>query len=340
MVVPPRRRRGCGHCVCRLEAPFCNPPGSGAQFREVTYRRGTLGNARFTPDGQNITYTAAWERSTPELYTVATNAVGGRTLDLTNIRLLAISKSGELVVLLDAREIAALITPGNLARTSNSGGAPKPEIENVLDADFTPEGSALAIIRYVPDQQLCQVEFPIGKILHRNTAVDDLRLSPNGKYLAFITHHDASDDRGNVVILRSTGEKVVTAPLYESAQGLAWTPSGDEIWFSSPLGYGQIHALSLSGKIRDPLTVPGRLWLRDISGDGRLLVAQGIARRGIVVSSSDSQTQRDLSWLDFGYLRALSSDAKTILFEEEGAQEPSYKVYVPQHRWLLSGSYR
>jgi serine/threonine protein kinase len=34
-------------------------PVTGSQFHQVTYRRGALGNARFTPDGQNIIYTAA-----------------------------------------------------------------------------------------------------------------------------------------------------------------------------------------------------------------------------------------------------------------------------------------
>ena len=50
--------------------------------------------------------------------------------------------------------MAALIAPGNLARTSNTGGAPKPEIENIVAPDFRPDGSALAIVRYlliIPD---------------------------------------------------------------------------------------------------------------------------------------------------------------------------------------------
>ncbi len=43
-------------------------PATGAQFHQVTYRRGTPGTARFTPDGQNVVYTAAWEAAEPELY--------------------------------------------------------------------------------------------------------------------------------------------------------------------------------------------------------------------------------------------------------------------------------
>ncbi len=108
--------------------------------------------------------------------------------------------------------IATILSPGNLARTFAENGAPKPEIENVQAADFTPDGSALAIVRWVPAERMCQVEYPIGKVLYRDHAIDDVRFSPNGKYLAFIAHDNIFDDRGTVVILRSTGEKVVDQP--------------------------------------------------------------------------------------------------------------------------------
>jgi len=129
-----------------------------------------------------------------------------------------------------------------------------------------------------------------------------------------------------VVILRSSGEKVVESPLYNSLQGLAWTPSGNEVWTTSPLESGEMRALSLSGKVRPILAVPGRLRLEDIAADGRLLVEQGIYRWGII--AADGQSQRDLSWLNFGYLRALSEDGKTVLFEEEGNQLEDYAVFV------------
>ena len=74
--------------------------------------------------------------------------------------------------------------------------------------------------------------------------------------------------------------------------------------------------------------MPGRLHLRDISSKGQLLVGQGIARRGIVVSSNHGESLRDLSWLDFSYLRDISDDGKMILFEEEGSRSTNYTVYV------------
>ena len=74
--------------------------------------------------------------------------------------------------------------------------------------------------------------------------------------------------------------------------------------------------------------MPGRIHLRDISPKGQLLVGQGIARRGIVVSSNKGESLRDLSWLDFSYLRDISDDGKMILFEEEGSSTSNYTVYV------------
>jgi eukaryotic-like serine/threonine-protein kinase len=303
-------------------------PVIGSQFHQVTYRRGTLGNARFSSNGQNILYTAAMEGAEPEIYTVAVSAVGGHSLGIKNALLLAVSSKGELAVALNPKVVSALLFPGELARTYADNGAPKPEIENVQAADFTPDGSELAIVRYVVADQMCQLEYPVGKILHRDRAINDIRFSPNGKYLAFITHDNASDDRGNVVIMRKTGEKVATSPLFESAQGLSWSASGDEVWFTSPLESGDVHAFGLSGKIRNPLAVPGRLRLLDIAGNGQLLAAQGIARRGMVVSSKKGEVERDLSWLDFSYGRAVSNDGKLVLFEEEGSESLSYTVFV------------
>ena len=304
-------------------------PASNAQFHQLTYRRGQLvGNARFTPDGKDVIYTAAWDSPEPELYTVSVDGVGGHSLGIRNARLLSISRRGELAIALSPTDIATFLSAGSLARTDAGSNAPKPEIANVVAADFTPDGSALAIVRYVAADAMCQLEYPVGKVLHRASLIDNLRFSPDGRYLAFITHDNNSDDRGRAIVLRSSGEKVTESPLFESAQGLAWTPSGNQVWISSPLESGAIHALDLSGKISTPLAVPGRLRMQDIAANGQMLVEQGLARRGIVVSANRGESVRDLSWLDFSYLRAISDDGKTILFEEEGSSSATYSIYV------------
>jgi len=303
-------------------------PVTGWQFHQLTYRRGILTDARFTPDGQNVLYSAVWQGTQPEIYTTSATGSGGHPFGISDARLLAVSKTGEVAVALAPHFVTSLLNPGTLARTTGGSGAPKPEIENIVAADYAPDGSGLAIIRYLPDKALCQVEYPIGKVLYTAPAIDDLRFSPNGKYLAFIPHNNPFDDRGNAVILRTGGEKIATSALYESAEGLVWTRSGDEVWFTSPLETGKIHALSLSGKNRDVLSVPGRLFLRDIAPDGRLLAEQGIIHLGIIASTGKQGVQRDLSWLDYGFIRGISDDGQMILFDEEGSETPNYTIYV------------
>ena len=123
-------------------------------------------------------------------------------------------------------------------------------------------------------------------------------------------------------------EKVIESPLFESVQGLSWGPSGEEVWFTSPLESGDLHAFTLSGKSRTPLAVPGRLRLMDIGTNGELLVAQGVVHRGFVVSSSNGEAERDLSWLDYSFGRAVSGDGKMVLFEEEGNEARHDTVFV------------
>lgn len=303
-------------------------PSHGARFHQLTYRRGAADNARYSPDGRTVYYTAAWEGAQPEIYSVPVDGTGGHPLGIANARLLAVSKQGELAVALAPKQVTSLLDPGALAHVAQDT-APKPEIENIQAADFAPDGS-LAIVRYLPAESLCQLEYPIGHVLASAQAILSVRFSPNGKYLAFDTHTDPTDDRGNLVIVRTDGREVAQSPLYESIQGLAWTPSGNEVWFTHPLESGEIHALSLSGKVRTPLSVAGHLFLRDIAPNGQLLADQGIVRRGFVYSTADGTTQRDLSWLDYGFLRAISNDGKTVLFEEEGTavSNSTYTVFV------------
>jgi Tol biopolymer transport system component len=300
-----------------------------AIFRQVTFRHGDLNNARFTADGQNIVYTAAWEGAKPEIFTVSATQSGGRPLDIKNAILLAVAKSGELAVsLAPASDISNFMAVGTLARGSMTGGAPKAEIENVVAADFTPDGKSLAIVRYVRDQRTCQLEYPIGTVRFRNGYLSDVRFSPDGKYLAFIEHVSASDDRGNAVILRATGEKVATGPIRDSHRGLVWSPSGDEIWVTSPLYDGSLLAVDLEGGTRELLNVPGRLFVRDVLPDGRVLLDQGAVRRGIVAVLDHGATQRDLSWLDYSFVRAISKDGQMIVFEEEGKAVNGYRTFV------------
>jgi Tol biopolymer transport system component len=305
---------------------FATRAHESPSFRQVTFRHGTLGPARFTGDGQNIVYTASWEGLPPEIFVVPANQTGGRSLELKNAALLAVARTGEIAVALAPQPVvgASFFSPGTLARVSMTGGAPKAEIENVLAADYTPDGSSLAIVR-VPEPRSCLVEFPVGTVLFRAPYVSDLRFSPDGRHLALIAHPNPGDDRGSVVILRRDGGQVATGPMRDSHRGLAWSPRGDEVWTTAPLMNGIVEAIDLSGRRRDLLNVPGRLQIRDVRPDGRMLMDQGTVHRGLIVVSNSGETQRDLTWLNYSFVRDISRDGLMVLFEEQGL---NYHTFV------------
>ena len=60
-------------------------------FHPLTFRRGTIWSARFTPDGQTIIYGAAWEGKPTETFSTRSESTESRPLDLPDANILAIS---------------------------------------------------------------------------------------------------------------------------------------------------------------------------------------------------------------------------------------------------------
>src|SRR5262249_51679860 len=138
------------------------------------------------------------------LYVADANTQVGRTLGLPNMGLLAISRTSELAVLLSPHQLFAHASNawvGTLARVPLSGGTPRPVMENVQSADWSPDGSNLAISRYEPKQNTYMLEYPIGHVLYVTKGyVSDVRVSPDGKLVAFMDHPVLGDNIGAVAI--------------------------------------------------------------------------------------------------------------------------------------------
>ena len=79
--------------------------------------------------------------------------------------------------------------------------------------------------------------------------------------LALAVHPAYLNDAGNVVIVDRQGKTKATAGPWNSLEGIAWSPSGSEVWFAASVPTGawadEIHALSPSGKQRLLLRMPG-----------------------------------------------------------------------------------
>jgi len=185
-----------------------------------------------------------------------------------------------------------------------------------------------------------RLEFPVGKSLYETGGwIGPPRVSPPGDLIAFIDHPVQGDDRGTLAVIDLAGHRKVLSDEWYTIQGLAWSADSKEVWFTaSKSGVDRtLYAVTLAGKERMVLRLPGALMLCDIWKDGRVLMMRASWRRELVGMIAGETKQRDLSWLDYSYPAGLSPDGKTLLFDEEGGGGSlaysksgglSYAVYI------------
>jgi len=299
-------------------------------YRQLTFRGGTIRMARFAPDGKTIIYSAAWEGNPIDLFTTRPESPESRPFGLSEAEVLSISANGEMAVLLKSRNVAPYINEGTLGRVPLGGGAPREVLEHVQWADWSPDGSNLAIIREFAGQS--RLEYPIGKVLYQTGGwLSHARLSPKGDLVAFIEHPVRRDDAGSIAIADLAGKRTTLSAGWETVWGLGWSPTGSEIWFTSTrIGYGRyLSAVDLKGKERLLAREPGTLTLQDVARDGRVLLTRDVPRVGMVGLAPGATKERDLSWLDWSAPRDLSADGSTLLFVESGeAGGANYAAYL------------
>lgn len=116
-----------------------------------------------------------------------------------------------------------------------------------------------------------------------------------------------------------------------SAQGLTWSPDGDEIWFTAAsVGFNRyVHAVSRSGKRRGLAEGTGGLKIEDVSRDGKVLLSQEKARQSLYGKGPSAEKEIDLAWLDWSLPAGISNDGSIFLFDESGeGGGAGYSVYV------------
>jgi len=298
-------------------------------FRQMTFARGIVSNARFSPDGKTIVYDGAFNGAAPALFTTRDDAPEGRPL-LEGSRLLAVSSKGELAVLVRPQLLYHFQSRGTLARVALSGGRPREIVENVREADWSPDGSELAVIR--DEGGVCRLEFPAGHVLYSTTGyLSHLRVSPDGKRVAFYNHQIDGDDRGSLDVVDLAGHRSTLYQTGGAEEGLAWQPGSNEIWFTAASeGTNlQLRTVSLRGQMRTILGTPGAVILQDIAADGRLLLCRDLNRSWIYARGPADAAERDVSWLDQSLLDDLSNDGRLMAFTEQSeAMGPTYAVCI------------
>jgi serine/threonine protein kinase len=284
-------------------------------FTQLTSRRGTVWSARFAPDGQTIVYAASWDHEPVQLFSTRLGNSESRPLGFSPATLLSISTRGEMALLLRPRWPFTNLRVGLLARADLAGGAPRELLQDVHGADWSPSGTELVIVRTVGGK--FRLEFPIGRMLYETPGrLHHPRISPRADWIAL---YEASSNLSRLIVISPDGKRKVLSEGWENwSRGMAWSPNGDEVWFTGARSGEalKLYAVSLDGEERVVADVPESLELFDIGHDGRVLLAHSLQRRVTMGLRPGTREEHVLSWLDLSFLHDLAADGTAILFDD------------------------
>ena len=288
-------------------------------FQQVTFRRGPVMSARFTPDGQTVISGASWDGKSA-LFSTRLDTTESTALPLPPAtRLLSISRSGEL----------AVIVKGNiLARVPIGGAGAREVLAGVFDADWDPDGS-LAVVRREREQSW--VEYPLGKRLYEpGSGVFYVRLSPDGTLLAIVEQERIGGGAEWLTIVNRSGAIVAQSSRRGATiwSSLAWTPDGREVWFtaSEVAGRSGVHALTRDGRERVVHSVMGSVRILDIAADGRALLSLDSHRSDMTLVDVPASGERDLTWKEWSGSFVLSADGTMLAFGDGGLSSSKGEV--------------
>ena len=296
--------------------PFSSRPQP--VFHKLSFGKGALGRARFTPDGNSVLYDAAWEGRARELFTTRIDAPGGTLAGIQNSTVAGIHGSEAALILSPSYRTPAL-APGTLATWPLGGGSPRAILEGVIQADWSADGQQFAVVRSGMGQT--HLEYPVGHVLFSTGGwIGTPRISPDGRRVAFSHYLALGDAFGDLMIADQGGVSFLSGG-WRSILGLAWSPDGSEVWFSAGevWGWDSLYAVRLDGQIRTVLRAPNSLILMDIFKDGRTLLLSGTMTNELWGRGPGETAERAYNFRDATAVLGVSGDGRSLLFSEVGS---------------------
>ena len=332
-------RWGTAMLVCALSAVVAFVVGrrssGGAEYDQMlmqrrTYRTQAIFTARYSSNAEAFVYSAAESGNTPRIFVVSGAYPEPRAISDSATHLLAVSSKDELAVLIDAKYEHHRVFTGTLARMPLGGGTPREMVKGVRDADWSRDGSQIAIVRVIGGRD--RLEYPIGTTLYETAGyLSDVRIAPDGQHIAFNEHPEKPDDRGFVAIVDLGGKHVALTGEYSEIEGLAWATDGKSVVAGVQIAGAvlQLQRVTLAGKIE--LTAPGvgDATIQDIARDGRQLILREDALSSIWLQRANAAFASDLSWLNHTFFPILSGDGLQLVFgDAAGAAGNSYATML------------
>lgn len=299
-------------------------------FARVSFRQGIIHGARFSPDGRSLLYSSTWAGLPWQLHISHLDTLEERPIGPRDAHLLAVTPTGDLALNLDISFRAWRYSYcGTLARAPQMGTlTPKAELPEVQWAD-SDTGGNLAVVRVVDGRY--RLEYPPGTVrVVSDGWISHPRIAPSGKAVAYIDHPILNDDMGHVALWEEgRALRTLTRSWLGGARGLAW--KGHEVWFTAGEHTGRrgLWKVTRKGRIQSILQIPGELILQDITPEGRILLLREDSRQGLVFGNRGSSEPQTYGLRDWTYLRGLSRDGRSMVFEEQGEVGPlGYRIYL------------
>jgi Tol biopolymer transport system component len=292
------------------------PPPAVPSYTRLTFGHGTILSARFSRDGQTVVYSAAWDGHPAEVYATRIGSREARPLGVEGV-VLSVSSKDDVAVKRGrflGRRTAGQPDMGTLARVSLAGGAPRDLLEDVMAADWDPEGQDLAVLRRVGGKK--RLEYPIGHVVDDEDDLFNVRVLPGGRLATFRAEEvRVGVWRHSLLLLGSSGQEAVLSRGWTEWPYLTWSPATREILFVASREGEEVglHAVSLAGRERLVARLPGDFDEHDADPRGRLLLEQRSERGRLAGRLPGESLERELSWLHDGESHDLSVDGRRLL---------------------------
>jgi predicted Ser/Thr protein kinase len=297
------------------------PAAAPPRFVQLTFRRGVVTSARFSPDGHTVVYSALWDGRPPEVFSRRLDSPASVSLGLPPATLLSVSSRSELAVLVAPPGERGVLWVGTLARVPLSGGPLRPVLEQVLDADWSRDGRDLAAIRWHEGQ--FQLEYPLGTVLLRPCRATRLRVSPRGDEVALL-------DPGGIVIADRAGhtKRLGIPPAH---QRLSWWPDGGSLLVDAGDSdlRRTLRRVGANGRVAEICALAGTLVVHDVSREGRVLVHHGFERWSVRARAPGEAGEHDASVYANSQVQGLSADGSQILLWDGGDGPPGSALLLP-----------
>jgi Tol biopolymer transport system component/tRNA A-37 threonylcarbamoyl transferase component Bud32 len=336
-------------------------------FERLSYRRGIVTAARFGPDGKTVVYGASFDGEPYRIHVKRPEDDDTLPLDVPDADLLAVSRTGQLALMLRQQRSLPFSPSGTLALYPLvGGGAPHELLENVRGADFSPDGKRIVVVRDTPSGVVLELRElasdqtegslrPRQLFETRDGYLTRPRFSPQGDRIAFFHHRVREGTLGSLEVVELAGGKVTTVvpfPRASSFRQVAWAPDGQGVIFSAGVG-GVVSVASLDGQVRELMRAPGMFTVHDVGADGALLATDDDFRFCTSCRAPGQPQERDLTWLGVTRQIDLSPDGHRLAFLEYYAEQQigglrdttggpvqrigqgEPKAFSPDMKWLL-----